>query len=41
MTITSQSNFSKLPKKPEILVLELQQVSNIDYLGVTLDQHLK
>ena len=43
MIITSHCNFSKLPKKPEILVLgkELEQLPNIAYFGGTSDHHLK
>ena len=43
MIITSPYNMSKLVDKPEILVLgkSLEQVTSIDYLGMTMDQYLR
>ena len=43
MVIASLHNISKLVDKPEIKVLGkfLEQVTSIDYLGMTMDQYLR
>ena len=43
MVIASHHNMSKLVDKPEIKVLgkSLEQVTSIDYLGMTMDQYLR
>ena len=43
MVIAYPHNMSKLVDKPEIKVLgkSLEQVTSIDYLGMTMDQYLK
>ena len=43
MVIASPHNMSKLVHKPEIKVLGkcLEQVTSIDYLGLTMDQYLR
>ena len=43
MVIASLHNMSKLVDKPEIKVLgkSLEQVTSIDYLGMTMDQYLR